>query len=101
MRFIQSATISIILLTLSACAYQPEIKQGVELSTTKLDQIKPGMSKVSLTQLLGKPTLNQLSDEDTWIYVYRKQHKRQVNQKLVHVYFNRGKVTKVTETVII
>jgi len=54
--------------------YRIDLPQGNYLTTEMLDQVKPGMNREQVRQLLGAPLLNPLFRPDRWDYVFRYQY---------------------------
>lgn len=58
---------------LSSCTilevYQPKIQQGNVLDAQQLAQLKLGMSKNEVKQLLGSPVIANIFYQDVWEYV--------------------------------
>ena len=83
------------LLSLTACTkivpyYKPDIQQGNVLTTAQLQQLKPGMSKAQVIELLGNPVLNNSLNDTQLIYLYTNQPNRQpyVEHKLILSFAN-------------
>lgn len=60
-------------LSLGACSihpFTPLVKQGIQLTTTQIEQLKPGMTQEQVTAIIGRPNLNQAALPNEWIYVY-------------------------------
>ena len=79
------ATLSLLILTLNACSclknpftspddevpgYKVLIKQGNELNSQIVSQVKSGMSKSEIIALLGEPQLENPFHNNVWHYVY-------------------------------
>lgn len=63
--------------------------QGIKTSDLPLSQIKIGMSKEAVVELLGPPHINP-SNPDTWVYLYLVNGK--VKDQIFYVVFAKGKV---------
>lgn len=89
-------------LSLNGCflIYKPDIKQGNILTVQKINEIRPGMSKNQVIELLGNPILINMFAENQMIYVYTIQpgHGSFQAQQL-RIYFENGRVTKHTSNV--
>ena len=54
--------------------YRIDLPQGNYLTAEMLDQVKPGMTREQVRQVLGAPLLNPLFRPDRWDYVFRYQY---------------------------
>lgn len=54
---------------LSSC-YHPDIQQGNNLSKKEVSQLKLGMTKVQVINLLGNPVLDDVFRNDRLVYIY-------------------------------
>lgn len=78
-------TLSLLILTLNACSclkspftspddkvpgYKVLIKQGNELNSHMVSQVKYGMNKSEVIAILGEPQLENPFHNDVWHYVY-------------------------------
>jgi len=52
------------------CSYKSEIRQGHEQVLENIDNVKVGMSKSEVTELLGSGQAKPFTD-DVWVYVFR------------------------------
>lgn len=82
---------------LSACSrYSPTILQGNALDTTTVSQIKVGMSKADVLQILGSPLLQDSFRSNRWDYLYYSIERGQRSeQKNLTVLFNGNIVSSV------
>ena len=69
MRLIALSVLSVAL-TLSACVYRPDIKQGNFLKPDMVAQVKPGMTEAQVRFVLGPPMIRDPFHPDRWDYVY-------------------------------
>lgn len=76
--------------------YRIEIQQGNFVSQETVAQIKPGMSKEQVRQMLGTPLLTDIFHADRWDYVFwrEKPGAKRESRKLT-VFFEDGKVTRL------
>ena len=51
--------------------YKIDIQQGNVLAEDAVAQLKPGMSKAQIQQLLGSPTLKDVFHQNRWDYPYQ------------------------------
>lgn len=70
MRNLLVVLLSLSLLSVTACVYKPNIKQGNVLDQKEINQIRPGMTKDQVRFILGNPVLNTNLENDTWYYLY-------------------------------
>jgi outer membrane protein assembly factor BamE len=84
-----STSIIIACLSLSGCAYQMQIQQGVALKASDINALKIGMTKDQVTYLLGTPNLVDPYHPNTWYYIYtNKENRTPVDQKTGKVSFD-------------
>jgi len=83
------------LLLLTACqhdipfAYKMDIQQGNMLEPEDVEQIKVGMSKAQVDQLLGMPISRDTFKHDRWDYVYSlKENHEPIEQRHLTLYFD-------------
>lgn len=80
--------------------YQPNIQQGNLMSAEMMDQIRPGMSKAQVENILGEPILVNTFDANHSAYVYTFQKNGgTIERKNVEVYFSNNHVTRVQKSV--
>ncbi len=80
-------------LTLTACStYKPPVEQGNYLRKDLLSQIKIGSTRQQVIDTLGKPILDDVIDNDTWIYAYTKDDGRTLVRYKTIVRFKNNKV---------
>lgn len=60
----------ILSLTLTACAYKPDIQQGNMVTQDKLAQLKIGMDKRQVLFIMGSPMLTDPFHQNRWDYYY-------------------------------
>ncbi|MGA9855878.1 MAG: outer membrane protein assembly factor BamE [Gammaproteobacteria bacterium] len=89
-------------LTLSACVYRPDIKQGNFLRPDMIEQVKPGMTEAQVRFVLGPPMVKDPFHPDRWDYVYYNDPStlssdRAVQKQHVVVQFKDGKVISVDQ----
>lgn len=86
--------------SLPAChyfhAYRVPVQQGNELSADKVNQLKKGMSKQEVINLLDESILVDTFNKDRWTYVYTKetQHVEYTETRVV-LYFVNDRVTRI------
>lgn len=82
---------------LTAChVYQPNIQQGNLITPQMISQVKPGMSKQQVENILGEPLLSNTFNDNQWAYVYTFQRNGGIIQrKNFDVYFQNNRVTRV------
>jgi outer membrane protein assembly factor BamE len=94
------------LLAAGGCSYVPripgvtpykiDIQQGNFISQEMVSQLKPGMSKDQVRNLLGTPLLTDIFHGERWDYVYwhEAQSGKRESRRLV-VFFDDGKLVRV------
>lgn len=60
-------------INLAACIYQPDIQQGNIYTQSQIAQLRLGMTKQQVTQVMGEPILNDTFEPNRWSYVYTYQ----------------------------
>jgi outer membrane protein assembly factor BamE len=99
------------LMLLSACGFVPripgvtpykiDIQQGNFISQDMVGQLKPGMSKDQVKQMLGTPLLTDIFHADRWDYVYwRERPGQKREQRKLTVYFEDGKLNRLDGDVV-
>lgn len=81
--------------------YKMDIQQGNFVSQEMVSQLKSGMSKDQVRQVLGTPLLTDIFHANRWDYVYWFEDaagKRE--QRKLAVYFDDGKLTRVDGDVV-
>lgn len=100
MKHVLSVSILASVLLLAACKpYQMDIPQGKTLSALQISQIKPGMSKEAVVQILGEPLQGSAAyDPNRLDYVTTMQKNGGIiNEKLLSVYFKNNVVQKIEQ----
>lgn len=82
-----------IVLILTSCQseqiiYKNSFTQGRQVSITAIKQIKVGMSKNTVANIIGTPTLTGAFDENTWIYIFNKANINNSQSKLTLSFYN-------------
>ena len=76
--------------------YRIEIQQGNFLSQDTVAQVKPGMSKEQVRQMLGTPLLTDIFHADRWDYLFwREKQGGKREQRKLTVFFEDGRVTRL------
>ena len=77
--------------------YQPTILQGNALDSATIGQIKVGMSKADVLQILGSPLMQDDFKTKRWDYLYYSVERGQRSeQKNLTLEFNGNTVSKVS-----
>ncbi len=93
----------LICISLSGCSlfkvYKPDIQQGNDLTQSMVSQLRPGMSKSQVLNILGSPVMNNVFDDNHWAYVYTfaKAGKR-VQDRRLDLYFQNDRLRRITGT---
>jgi outer membrane protein assembly factor BamE len=81
--------------------YKMEIQQGNFISEDTQAQLKLGMSKEQVRQLLGTPLLTDIFHSERWDYVYwREDAAGKREQRKFALFFEDGKLARVTGDVV-
>lgn len=89
-----------LILLVSGCVswvpyYRQTIQQGVVLSQAKINQLKPGMTKAQVSDLLGNSMLQPVFENDTVHYIYtNKPNRRPIVERQLTLQFSNGKLIK-------
>jgi outer membrane protein assembly factor BamE len=76
--------------------YRIEIQQGNFLSQDAVAQVKPGMSREQVRQMLGTPLLTDIFHADRWDYLFwREKQGGKREQRKLTVFFEDGRVTRL------
>ncbi len=75
---------------LSGCSiYKMDIQQGNYITQEAISQLKPGMNRSEVQEVLGTPLLTDDFRQNRWDYVFYLQEKGQVNKRSsIAVFFN-------------
>lgn len=113
MRFYKILTTSLVLATLSACSYLPEmpkmpklseltfpgvykinIQQGNVITPEMIDQLRPGMSKRQVIFIMGTPLIHDPFHQNRWDYLYSASLKGKIReQERIALYFEDEKLS--------
>ena len=91
-----------LIILLSSCVswvphYRQTIQQGVVLSQAKINQLKPGMTKAQVTDLLGDSMLQPVFKNDTVHYIYtNKPNRRPIVERQLTLKFSNGKLVNAS-----
>jgi len=82
---------------LGIAPYKIEIQQGNFISQEMTSQLKEGMSKEQVRQIMGTPLLVDLFHNERWDYIYSRATSdgRREERKLA-VFFEDGKLARMT-----
>jgi outer membrane protein assembly factor BamE len=74
-RLFSFCSIILFTLNLAGCTfpprlYKPDIRQGNCISEQMISQLKRGMTKAQVQEVLGTPVLNHCLNTDRWDYYY-------------------------------
>ena len=84
-------------LTAGGCVYRINIAQGNYLEAKMLEQVQVGMTRSQVRYVLGTPMISDPFHPDQWEYLYyfADGKSRQVDRRLVIVYFSDEKVSRI------
>lgn len=87
--------VALCLLLLASCkhdipfAYKMDVQQGNMLEPEDVEQVKVGMSKAQVDQLLGMPISRDTFKRNRWDYVFSlKRNHEVIEQRHLTLYFN-------------
>lgn len=90
--------ISLSTIALSGCIHtlKADVQQGNVVTQPMLDQLKPGISKADVADLLGSPLLLNTFNDNRFDYIYTIQigHGKMTEQRIT-CYFDDDKLVKV------
>ena len=82
---------------LGIAPYKIEIQQGNFVSQEMMSQLKTGMSKDQVRQIMGTPLLVDLFHNERWDYIYsRATSDGRREQRKLAVFFEDGKLARMT-----
>jgi len=92
--------LSVSLLMISGCSYfgvyKRDLPQGNLITEAMVEQLREGMSRQQVVNLMGSPLLEAPFDDNQWDYVYRLDEAYgDVQQRRVTVTFAGGRVTDI------
>jgi outer membrane protein assembly factor BamE len=81
---------------LGIAPYRIEVQQGNYVSQDMVDQLKEGMSKDQVRQILGTPLLADIFHGERWDYIYsRETSDGKKEKRQLAVFFQDGKLARV------
>lgn len=92
--------IALLGILLTGCSYfhgyRPDFQQGNVINPQQLSQLRIGMGKLDVEQLMGEPILQNALYENRWLYVYTfKTNNGPLIIKQVALTFQNGRLTKI------
>ena len=76
--------------------YRPDVIQGNVVTTEQMSQVKTGMSRVQVKEVLGSPLITDPFHNDRWDYVFTlKRQGFDDQQRAFAVLFEKDKVLKI------
>ena len=86
------------IITLSGCVYRMDIEQGNRVSSEKLADLKPGLTKKQVVFLIGEPAIEDLFHANEWFYVYYIKHgdDQSIEQKSMKLTFEGDYLAEIT-----
>lgn len=98
MRALLTASLVTSLIAGGCAVYRPEVRQGNYLDMSKVEQVKPGMTRDQVEFLMGPPMLSSGFRGDRWDYLFTLQSvltNDRTARRLVRVWFANDVVSKV------
>ncbi|MBW8780060.1 MAG: outer membrane protein assembly factor BamE [Burkholderiales bacterium] len=81
--------------------YRPDVVQGNVVTTEQISQVKEGMSRVQVKEVLGSPLITDPFHADRWDYVFTlKRQGFDDQQRSFVVLFDKDKVQKIDAPVL-
>ncbi|HXZ48178.1 MAG TPA: outer membrane protein assembly factor BamE [Usitatibacter sp.] len=81
----------------AGCIHKIDVEQGNYVTQDQVDQLKPGMTKAQVKQVLGTPLLTDIFHDDRWDYYFdNAKGGREVAHKSLFVLFKDDKLVTVT-----
>ena len=81
--------------------YKPDVIQGNVVTTEQITQVKPGMTKVQVKEILGSPLITDPFHGDRWDYVFTlKRQGFDDQQRAFAVLFEKDAVLKIDAPVL-
>lgn len=71
--------------------YKPDLKQGIILNDQQINQLRPGLTRIQVLQLLGTPPIADPLHTNRWDYVYLyfpRQNRSKGEEKYMTLYFD-------------
>ena len=89
-----------LIVTLPACVYRMDIDQGNRIDASKLQQLKPGMTRSQVRFLLGDAAINDLHHPNQAHYVYYRfdGEKKQTELKTMTLTFENDVLKSIEGT---
>ncbi len=91
---------AMMIMALPACApYKMDIRQGNLVTPEARARLKLGMTREQVRVLLGQPLVSDQFHPERWDYVYRYEHKRQLeaNQRMT-LYFKNDALVRIDDS---
>lgn len=89
------------LISLNGCILRPyrmDVQQGNILQAATVQQVRIGMTKDEVVDLLGTPMLDNAFARDYWTYVFTSQvNGGKIDRQEVVIHFTSGKVSKINK----
>ena len=81
--------------------YKPDVIQGNVVTTEQITQVKPGMTKVQVKEILGSPLITDPFHADRWDYVFTLRRQGfDDQQRAFAVLFEKDAVLKIDAPVL-
>ncbi len=96
------ATLTTLLLTLSACGripYRIDIDQGNIIEQQDLSRLRVGMTKRQVQQALGSTLLEDVFHTNRWDYIHRYQQgsSNEIKKSKVSLFFSNGRLARIAK----
>ncbi len=94
--------LTVTLMPLAGCNFPPrifrmDVRQGNYLSPEMLKQLKVGMEKPAIVELMGTPALSHFFEKDQWDYYYylKPGTGEPVQEKSLSLFFKGDKLSRI------
>ncbi len=78
--------------------YKIDIQQGNDVTESKVDQLKPGMTRAQVQFIMGTSVLQDIFHANRWDYVYTMRHDgRMIASRRVSVFFVDDKLDHIVK----
>lgn len=100
-RLLSTALVAVLALSTSACLYRLDTQQGNLVDAEKAEQLKAGMTRLEVKELLGTPLIQDPFHPDRWdyVYYYRSPNGKEEGKRIT-VLFRKDLLVKTERAVI-
>jgi outer membrane protein assembly factor BamE len=102
LRHLTLLLLAISLIPLAGCSFPPrlfrmDVRQGNYLSPEMLKQLKVGMEKSAVVELMGTPALSHFFEKDQWDYYYylKPGNGAPIQEKSLSLFFKGDQLSRI------